>query len=71
MTYALDDARSPPMNNAKARRRGEDAPNAKLSDVKVAFLRGGACNLHELSRMWGVDRKTLRLARDRKTWAHL
>lgn len=55
----------------KRARRGEDCPYAKLDEAKVIALRTGNLNLHETARLWSVDRKTLRDARDGKTWAHV
>ena len=57
--------------NAIHRRRGQAAPNARLTEAQVRLLRSRPCNLHDLSRRWRIDRKTLRDARDCRTWSHV
>lgn len=56
---------------ARRRKRGEECEHAKLDEEKVRALRSENLNLHECARFWGVCRKTLRDARDGKTWAHV
>lgn len=54
---------------------GEDAANAKLSNVKVLKIRElfatGTYKHRELSEMFGVGRRTITQVVNRQTWTHI
>jgi DNA-binding FadR family transcriptional regulator len=51
--------------------RGSRHGLAKLDEDAVLIIRKSGETIGELSRRYGVSRKTLRQARNRKTWTHV
>lgn len=52
-------------------RQQETPPAAKLDADKVREIRASMQNDYVLARRYGVDAKTIHLARNRKTWRHV
>jgi hypothetical protein len=53
------------------RRKGERHPNHKLTDAKVRRIRRMEGLEREIANRFGVSRKTIRLIRQGKAWAHV
>lgn len=52
-------------------RRGVEAPNAKLTDSAVEYIRTSGDSLRALARRFGVSKVAVGKVRSGKTWAHV
>ncbi len=50
---------------------GEQSPHSKLTESNVREIRTSTLSIRAMSRMYGVDRKTIKHAKNHITWKHV